>query len=154
LVRNTHCTGSYLIYHYSRIGYRIIACYSLPPGATAFTNSYFGIGFRPQFLRAISCLGIERSLLNCSHTLLGSTSVCNATNEVGVRCIGTFRLHMSGLAPLLYLGVSVGSVYSLDWTTGLTQNGVNAFSSIFQCKREANHVHSAYFFAKFAPLAY
>ena len=41
----------------------------------------------------------------------------------------------------------------LDWTTGLTQNGVNTFSSLFQCRREANHGHSAYFFAKFAPLA-
>jgi len=41
----------------------------------------------------------------------------------------------------------------LDWTTGLTQNGVNTFSSLFQCRREASHVYSAYFLAKFAPLA-
>jgi len=37
----------------------------------------------------------------------------------------------------------------LDWTTGHTQN---VFSSHFQCRREANHVYSSYFFAKFAPL--
>ena len=29
----------------------------------------------------------------------------------------------------------------------------NAFFSLFQCRREANHVYSAYLFAKFAPLA-
>ena len=39
-------------------------------------------------MRVISCLGSESSLLMCSHTPLGSTSFCNATNEVGVRCIG------------------------------------------------------------------
>ena len=38
----------------------------------------------------------------------------------------------------------------LDWTTGLTQNDVK---SPFQCRREANHVYSAYLFAKFSPLA-
>ena len=41
----------------------------------------------------------------------------------------------------------------LDWTTGLTQNGVKCFFQHFQCRREANHVYSAYIFAKFAPLA-
>jgi len=41
-------------------------------------------------------------------------------------------------------------VYSLDWTAGLTQNGVkNVFSSLFQRRREANYVYSAYFFGKF-----
>ena len=29
----------------------------------------------------------------------------------------------------------------------------NAFSSLFQCRIEANHAYSVYFFAKFAPLA-
>ena len=29
----------------------------------------------------------------------------------------------------------------------------NALSSLFQCRREVNHAYSAYFFAKFAPLA-
>ena len=43
-------------------------------------------------MRVISCLGSESSLLMCSHTPLGSTSFCNATNEVGVRCIGMFEV--------------------------------------------------------------
>jgi len=29
----------------------------------------------------------------------------------------------------------------------------NAFFSLFQCRREANHVYSVYPFAKFSPLA-
>ena len=57
-------------------------------GATPFTNSYFGIGFRPHFMQVTSCLGTESNLLRCSHTLLGSDPGCNATSEVGVRCIG------------------------------------------------------------------
>jgi len=59
-------------------------------GITALINSYFGVGIRPQFVKVTSCLGSERSLVMCSHTQLGSDSLCNATSEVGVRCIGTF----------------------------------------------------------------
>jgi len=29
----------------------------------------------------------------------------------------------------------------LDWTTGLTQNGVACLSSLFQCRSKANHAH-------------
>ena len=54
------------------------------------TKSYFGIGFRHQFMQVTSCLGIERSLMFCTHTPLGSDPSCNALNEVGVRCIGMF----------------------------------------------------------------
>lgn len=57
-------------------------------GATALTNSYFGVGFRHQFMQVTSCLGSESLLLSCSHTSLGSDPSCNALNEVGVRCIG------------------------------------------------------------------
>ena len=57
-------------------------------GATAFTKSYFGVGFRHQFMRVTSCSGTESSLLFCTHTQLGSDPSCNATNEVGIRCIG------------------------------------------------------------------
>jgi len=46
-----------------------------------------------------------------------------------------------------------GSHYSLDWTTGLTQNGVKCPIQPFQCRIEANLVNSAHFFATFAPLA-
>jgi len=55
----------------------------IPIGATAFSNSYFGIGFRPQFMQVISCLGSESSVLACSHTPLGSDPSCNETDEVG-----------------------------------------------------------------------
>jgi len=51
----------------------------------------------------------------------------------------------------------LGVTISLDWTTGLDYwthpKWCKIFSSPFQCRREANHVYSAYFFAKFAPLA-
>ena len=57
-------------------------------GATALTKSYFGVGFRHQFMRVTYCSGIESSLLSCSHTQLGSDPSCNALNGVGVRCIG------------------------------------------------------------------
>jgi len=40
----------------------------------------------------------------------------------------------------------------LDWTTGFTQMPQNTFFSLFQCRREANHVYSAYYFTKVAPL--
>ena len=49
----------------------------------------------------------------------------------------------------------LGSVYSLDWTTDWTHPKwcKVPFPGLFQCKREANHASSAYFFAKFASLA-
>ena len=59
-------------------------------GATAFTKSYFGVGFRHQFMKVTYCSGTESSLLFCTHTQLGSDPSCNALNEVGVRCIGMF----------------------------------------------------------------
>ena len=74
-------------------------------GATAFTNSYFGIGFRPQLMRVVSCSGSERSLLDCIHTQPGLTSVCNATSEVGVKCLG--KLRPCSLSLLIYPKVSV-----------------------------------------------
>ena len=57
------------------------------------TKSYFGVGFRHQFMRVTSCSGTESSLLFCSHTPLGSDPSCNALDEVGVRCIGMFQSH-------------------------------------------------------------
>jgi len=50
------------------------------------------------------------------------------------------------------------SHYSLDWTTGLDywthpKWCKMPFPAFFQCRWEANHVYSAYLFAKFAPLA-
>ena len=60
--------------------------------------------------------------------VLGQLTACNLVCSLAV------SIHWTGL---------------LDWTTGLTQN---AFSSLYQCRREANHVYSAYFFAKFTPL--
>ena len=66
----------------------------VPTGATALTNSYFGIGFRHQFMRVTSCTGTELSLMFCTHTPLGSDPSCNALNEVGVRCIGMFTMHI------------------------------------------------------------
>jgi len=41
-----------------------------------------------------------------------------------------------------------GLDYCRYWT-GLLDSPKNVFSSLFQCRREANHVYSAYFFAKF-----
>jgi len=50
-------------------------------------------------------------------------------------------------------GVTIHRTGLLNWTTGLAQNGVKCLFQPFQCRREANHVYSAYLFAKFAPLA-
>ena len=46
---------------------------------------------------------------------------------------------------------SPGGIQSLDWTHPKWCK--NAFSSLFQCRREANHAYSAYVLVKFAPLA-
>ena len=73
------CTSSYV---------RLVLFVHYHTGATPFTNSYFGIGFRPHFMQVTSCLGTESNLLSCSGTSLGFKPGCNATNEVGVRCIG------------------------------------------------------------------
>ena len=64
-------------------------------GATALTKSYFGVGFRHQFMQVTLCLGTEHSLMFCTHTPLGSDPSCNALNEVGVRCIGMFPIIFS-----------------------------------------------------------
>ena len=52
--------------------------------------------------------------------------------------------------------VDCGYCIEVDYWTGLLDSPKmmqNAFFSLFQCRREANHVYSAYLFAKFAPLA-
>jgi len=62
------------------------------------------------------------------------------TISVNILCTKAVSIHWNGL---------------LDWTsywTGLLDSPKmvqNVFSSLFQCRREANHVYSAYFFAKF-----
>ena len=64
-------------------------------GATALTKSYFGVGFRPHFMRVTYCSGSQSSLMSCTHTPLGSDPSCNALNEVGVRCIGMFTANIT-----------------------------------------------------------
>jgi len=41
---------------------------------------------------------------------------------------------------------------SMSWLIGLALYSFNRISA-FHCRREGDHVYSAYFFAKFAPLA-
>jgi len=51
---------------------------------------------------------------------------------------------------MVFISVAVWAV-SIHWTGLLDSPKMvlkDAFSSLFQCRREASHVHSAYFFAR------
>ena len=73
-------------------------------------------------MKVTSCLGSERSLVTCSHTQLGSDSLCNATSEVGVRCIGKF--YTTKCAWHSDVAISVVCCIVTDPSTGCTSGDV------------------------------
>ena len=59
------------------------------PGATAYSNAYFGHGSGPILLDYVRCTGGESRLLDCSSFGVGVHSYsCGHDDDAGVRCNG------------------------------------------------------------------
>ena len=99
----------------------------------------------PTVTGSIQCSSLERLRRFCPHS-------CDHRHALML----TFQTHPCG--KVASASVTIGSHYSLDWTTELDywthpkwcEMPSRAF---FQCRSKANHIYSAYLFATFAFLA-
>ena len=57
-------------------------------GSRAFRNAQFGEGTGPVFLEGLECVGTEMSLLECAMDIPLGTSLCDHSDDVGIRCYG------------------------------------------------------------------
>ena len=58
---------------------------SLPAGATAYSNAYFGKGTGGIYLDNIACHGSELRLIDCSHNVIGVHN-CDHSEDASLRC--------------------------------------------------------------------
>jgi hypothetical protein len=61
--------------------------------AIALRGSYFGNGVGPYHLSSVECSGEERTLLQCSHSVIGYHH-CRPGRDAGVRCDGNNHTHL------------------------------------------------------------
>ena len=60
-----------------------------PQGAIPHLNSFYGRASGPMWLDSVRCTGSESSVLNCTHSGIGSvSSVCDSGDQSGVECPG------------------------------------------------------------------
>ncbi len=57
-------------------------------GYKSIQNS-FGVNSGPIFLENLDCSGLERNLIDCSHSTIG-THQCDHTRDAAVQCYGTY----------------------------------------------------------------
>ena len=84
-----------LIMHFKCTQTFLVNCSHVPPttGSRAFTDAQFGEGSGAVFLEQLWCNGTETSLLDClMFTPLG-ISLCNHSDDAGIRCYGMYVLH-------------------------------------------------------------
>ena len=59
-------------------------------GSRAFRRAQFGEGTGPVFLEGLECVGTETSLLDCPMDTPLGTSLCDHSDDAGIRCYGTY----------------------------------------------------------------
>ena len=63
-------------------------------GSQAFRNAEFGEGTGPIFLEGLECNGTETSLLDCTMDVELGLTVCDHSEDAGIRCYGEQDLHL------------------------------------------------------------
>ena len=69
-------------------------------GSQAFRNAEFGEGSGVIFLEGLECDGTESSLLDCPMDVELGLSICDHSDDAGIRCYGTY-VHRYYLLPLM-----------------------------------------------------
>ena len=59
-------------------------------GSRAFRNAQFGEGTGPVFLEGLECVGTEMSLLECAMNVPLGISLCDHSDDAGIRCYGMY----------------------------------------------------------------
>ena len=57
-------------------------------GSRAFRSAQLGEGSGPVFLEGLECVGTEMSLLECAMDTPLGTSLCDHSDDAGIRCYG------------------------------------------------------------------
>ena len=57
-------------------------------GSRAFRSAQFGEGTGAVFLEGLECVGTETSLLDCPMDTPLGTSLCDHSDDAGIRCYG------------------------------------------------------------------
>ena len=68
----------------------LISYASYITGSQAFRNAVFGEGSGVIFLEGLECDGTESSLLDCPMDVELGLSICDHSDDAGIRCYGTY----------------------------------------------------------------
>ena len=86
---------------------KVKLCFSIPSGASAYSNANFGSSSGPYHLDDVYCRGSETSLFSCNLYAGIGVHNCRPGNEAGVKCVGKIMLEF--IRPTYNYSVFCGS---------------------------------------------